>query len=93
MDEWITNRLEDWLGLSINREKTSVVHLKQGESLEFLGFTFRYDRDLQGRDHHYLNIVPSKKSLTHIFHRGKQTVPKWRSGSDARAIFSIQTAG
>ena len=63
MDEWITNRLEDWLGLSINREKTSVVHLKQGESLEFLGFTFRYDRDLQGRDHHYLNIVPSKKSL------------------------------
>jgi hypothetical protein len=31
--------------------------------------------------------------LAHIFHRGKQTVPKWRSGSDARAIFSIQTAG
>jgi RNA-directed DNA polymerase len=63
MDEWIINRLEDWLGLRINREKTSVVHLKQGESLEFLGFPFRYDRDRQGRDHYYLNIVSSKKSL------------------------------
>jgi RNA-directed DNA polymerase len=63
MDEWITNRLEDWLGLSINREKTCVVRLKQGESLDFLGFTFRYDRDLQGRGHHYLNIMPSKKTL------------------------------
>jgi RNA-directed DNA polymerase len=63
IDEWIANRLEDWLGLSINREKTSVVRLKQGESLDFLGFTFRYDRDLLGRGNDYLNIVPSKKTL------------------------------
>jgi RNA-directed DNA polymerase len=63
IDEWISNRLEDWLGLSINREKTSVVRLKQGGSLDFLGFTFRYDRDLKGRGHEYLNIIPSKKTL------------------------------
>jgi len=63
IDEWITYQLEEWLGLKLNREKTSVVRLKQGESLDFLGFTFRYDRDLHGRGNDYLNIVPSKKTL------------------------------
>jgi RNA-directed DNA polymerase len=63
IDEWVSHRLEDWLGLTINREKTSVVRLKQGESLDFLGFTFRYDRDLYGGAHTYLNVIPSKKSL------------------------------
>jgi RNA-directed DNA polymerase len=63
IDEWVSHRLEDWLGLTINREKTSVVRLKRGESLDFLGFTFRYDRDLYGGAHSYLNVTPSKKSL------------------------------
>ena len=63
IDEWISHRLEDWLGLTINREKTSVVKLKRGESLDFLGFTFRYDRDLYGGAHSYLNVIPSKKTL------------------------------
>jgi len=63
IDEWISHRLENWLGLTINREKTSVVRLKRGESLDFLGFTFRYDRDLYGGTHRYLNVIPSKKSL------------------------------
>ncbi len=63
INEWIDERLEKWLGLSINREKTSVVKLKRGESLDFLGFTFRYDRDLHGRNNDYLNVFPSKKSL------------------------------
>lgn len=63
MQEWISQQLEEWLGLSINREKTSVVRLKQGESLDFLGFTFRYDSDLHGRNTVYLNVFPSKKSL------------------------------
>ena len=31
--------------------------------LDFLGYTFRYDRDLEGRGHRYLNIVPSKKAV------------------------------
>lgn len=63
LDEWISRHLEDWLGLSLNREKTSVVRLHQCESLDFLGFTFRFDRDLHGRDTKYLNVIPSKKSL------------------------------
>jgi RNA-directed DNA polymerase len=56
--------IEGRMGLTINREKTRVVKLREkGASLDFLGFTFRYDRDLSGRDHRYLNIVPSKKSV------------------------------
>ena len=61
--EWLTGHLEEWLGLTINREKTSVVRLHRSESLDFLGFTFRFDRDLRGRGHRYLNVQPSKKSL------------------------------
>ena len=63
IEEWLTGHLEEWLGLTINREKTSVVRLHRSESLDFLGFTFRFERDLLGRGHRYLNVQPSKKSL------------------------------
>lgn len=65
-------RLQDWLGqtlegrfeLTINREKTKVVNLNQpSASFDFLGYTFRYDRDLKGRSHRYLNIFPSRKAM------------------------------
>ena len=56
--------LEGWLGLKINRDKTRVVNLDAaGEHLDFLGYTFRYDRDLYGRDRRYLNLFPSAKAL------------------------------
>ena len=61
---WIESQLEGWLGLEINREKTRVVNLKEeGASLDFLGFTFRYYEDLQGRGWRYLNVSPSEKAL------------------------------
>ena len=61
---WIESKLEDWLGLEINREKTRVVNLKaEGASLDFLGFTFRYYDDLQGRGWRYLHVSPSAKAL------------------------------
>jgi len=60
---FIESKLEGWLGLELNREKTRVVKLNEkGASLDFLGFTFRYDRRLVGTGK-YLNVVPSKKSL------------------------------
>ena len=62
IDEWMNAQLENWLGLTINREKTSVVRLHRGESLDFLGFTFRFDLDRYGRENRYLNVIPSKKS-------------------------------
>ena len=61
---FMESTLEEWMTLKINREKTRVVKLSQpGESLDFLGYTFRYDRDRQGRSHRYLNMFPSKKAL------------------------------
>lgn len=61
---WIEAELEGRFGLQINREKTQVVNLRQpGTSLDFLGYTFRYDRDLTGRGHRYLNMFPSKKAV------------------------------
>ena len=62
--QFIESKLEQWMGLELNREKTRTVDLKQvGASLDFLGYTFRYDRDRQGRPHRYLNVIPSKKAL------------------------------
>ena len=43
---WIERLLEGRFRLTINREKTRIVKMRQpGESLTFLGFTLRYDRD------------------------------------------------
>lgn len=61
---WIETKLEGWLGLQINREKTRIVNLRQpGQSLDFLGYTFRYDRDRHGRPQPYLNLMPSRKTM------------------------------
>lgn len=62
--QFIETKIETWLGLEINREKTRIVDLKQqGASLDFLGFTFRYQRDRRGRPWRYLNVTISQKAL------------------------------
>lgn len=62
--EWIEGKLEGWLGLKINREKTRVIRVHEpGQSLDFLGYTFRKDWDLQGRPWRYWNLEPSRKAL------------------------------
>ena len=60
---WLEEKLETILGLSINRDKTGIVRMNKEESLNFLGFTLRYDRDLRGGDWDYLNIMPGKKAV------------------------------
>ncbi len=61
---WVEHTLETRLGLQINRAKTATVDLRcTGASVNFLGYTFRYDRDLRGRPHRYLNVFPSAKAL------------------------------
>jgi RNA-directed DNA polymerase len=69
--DFVGNVLEGRMGLTINRGKTRTVKLGLRStrdpvgpeaSLDFLGYTFRYDRDRQGRGHRYLNWCPSKKS-------------------------------
>ncbi len=68
--EYIEQWLEARMGLEINRDKTRVVNLREvGASLDFLGYTFRYDRDRHGGTHRYLNVYPSAKAL--VRERGK----------------------
>lgn len=71
--DWTESLLEGRFRLTINRTKTRVVNLNQpGASLDFLGYTFRYDRDLDGREHRYLNVFPSKKSLSRMRERVRE---------------------
>ena len=54
---WIEDLLEDTLKLTINKEKTKVVKMmNEAEVLNFLGYSFRYDQDLKGRNQKYLNM-------------------------------------
>ena len=76
---WIEAKLEGWMGLEINRDKTRVVDLKQpGEQLNFLGYMFRYDRDRQGRQQRYLNVTISKKALKREREKLRERISKER---------------
>jgi RNA-directed DNA polymerase len=58
--------LQGRFDLTINAQKTRTVKLNEpGGSLDFLGYTFRYDRDRQGGPWRYLNLCPSSKSMQH----------------------------
>jgi len=81
IQDFVHATLEEWLGLKINRDKTRILNLaNQQESLDFLGYTFRYDRDRHGRQQRYLNMCPSKKALQ----RERQ---KLRGMTEARMCF------
>lgn len=61
--QFVEEKIEKWLGLTINKEKTKVVNLEQGEELNFLGYVFRKHNDLKRRGHKYLHMGPSKKTI------------------------------
>jgi RNA-directed DNA polymerase len=64
IQRFLTETLEGKLGLTINREKTRTVNLhEEGASLDFMGYTFRYDRDQWGHtDRKYLNLFAAAKA-------------------------------
>ena len=76
---WIEETLEGRFRLTINREKTRVVKMTEpGASLDFLGFTFRYEQDLFGRDCRYLRVEPSRKAERRLREKVReQTGPQW----------------
>ena len=66
IEGWVEQIVEEWLGLVINRKKTRVIRLTpEGEAtLDFLGYTFRYDWDRKGRKgRRFLTAVPSAKAV------------------------------
>jgi RNA-directed DNA polymerase len=64
IEKFVEETLQTRFSLTVNREKTRTVKLRElGESLNFLGYTFRYDKDCRGGTHRYLNLCPSSKSL------------------------------
>lgn len=74
---WMGPRIVRWIEaqvaaarLVLNQEKTHIVKLGgEGEALDFLGFTSRFDRDLRGRAHRYLHTEPSKKAVVRVHDR------------------------
>jgi RNA-directed DNA polymerase len=64
IEQFVEQTLQGRFDLTVNRSKTRTVKLNEpGASLDFLGYTFRYERDLHGGNHRYLNLCPSSESL------------------------------
>ncbi len=85
--QFVKQTLEGWMGLKVNLEKTRTVRLEEpGAGLDFLGYTFRYDRDWYGHAHRYLNLVPSKKSLQRVRDRLRELTDVRQCFTPIRAL-------
>lgn len=51
--------------LTLNKEKSRVLNARE-KPFDFLGFTFRNDKDIYGRKMKYWNIIPSEKSMKKV---------------------------
>jgi RNA-directed DNA polymerase len=64
IETFITEKLESWLGLKINRQKARNVKLhSKDQRLEFLGYQIGLAPDLRTRQHYYWRLEPSAKAL------------------------------
>jgi RNA-directed DNA polymerase len=73
LKDWIERTLQKRMGLTINRTKTRVVNLNNpSATLNFLGYQFRYERDLHGRNRRYLHWGPSRTALARARERLRQ---------------------
>jgi RNA-directed DNA polymerase len=69
-EEFIRDKLERWMGLEINKEKTRVVDLtKKGNSIDFLGFRMRYVKSKFGSGQ-YFKVEPKERALA----KAKETI-------------------
>jgi len=77
--DWIETTLEGRFRLTVNRQKTRVVRMREkGARLDFLGFTFRYELDWFGRGHRYLRVEPSRKAERRLREKIRElTGPQW----------------
>ena len=72
---WVDATVEGWLGLTINRSKTRVIELKpdSDESLDFLGYTFRYEWGHTDRKRRFMTASPSAKAIARRKARLRET--------------------
>ena len=62
-EEFIRGKLEDWMGLALNKEKTKVVDLRvKRNSIDFLGFNLKFVKS-KFNCGQYLKIEPKKKAF------------------------------
>ncbi|MCD6347068.1 MAG: hypothetical protein J7L96_06590 [Bacteroidales bacterium] len=77
------------MGLSINKEKTSILHINKS-SLYFLGFEFRMVRskfDWNGKN--YTNVRPSIKSRSKLFTKIRELLRKRRHWKIEPLIYKL----
>ena len=64
IERWVEGKLEGWMGLKINRLKTRVIKATQpSQTVNFLGYSFRYEADLYGRPRCWWRLYPSLKAM------------------------------
>src|SRR5258708_21120245 len=64
IETFITEKLEAWLGLKINRKKTRIVKLRsKDQRLEFLGYQIGLGVDLKTRQHYYWRFETTAKTF------------------------------
>ena len=61
--QFVEEKIESWMGLIINKEKTKIVDLRKGDELNFLGYVFRFHESLFRDGNKYLHMGPSKKTI------------------------------
>jgi len=89
---YIEHVIGNELGLTINQSKTRIVDLREDKaSFDFLGFTFRFDRDIYGTPSKYLNVFPSNKSLASLRDELRQTIKVGRKMSLMVTIGKVNT--
>jgi RNA-directed DNA polymerase len=92
LKQYIEEVLENELGLTINQTKTKILNLREDKaSFDFLGFTFRFDRDINGNPWKYLNIFPSDRSLANLRDELRQTIKVGRKMSLMVTIGKVNT--
>jgi len=79
--------LLDRMELTLNEEKTKLVHIRKEKSgFQFLGFEFRYNKDIKGRATTYLHIGPSPKSVKKCNENIRETLDKRGHASPANLV-------
>ena len=64
VEEFIKDKLERWMELELNMEKTKIVEIqKEGNSIDFLGFNMKYVPSQYRQNEKYLKIEPKKRAF------------------------------